>query len=226
MRLLELRLEAIRRKYQQYIEDEDFRNRLKEKTYAEFLRVRDSPMFEKPLDEVDSESSINDSDIPTSEDDFMSQTELCVPEANIDRPHSRVREAFYHEMDLFEPGDKDTNREKQIKRLMRYILLMQYKGYLIHRRHEKAKRRLDIVKSMGATDAGTKAYKLLELELKDKHLDKPFMYFPGEDCVYTELRNKRVRAIERKYDRFIEDRDFRKEYEERINSEVKAHIRT
>lgn len=223
---MELRRESISRKYQQYLKDADFRNKLKEKAYAEFLRVRSSPMFEKPLEEVDSDSSANDSDIPTSEDDFMSKTELCIPEDNIDRPHSRVRQAFYNELDQYEPSDNDTNREKQFKRLLRYVLLMQYKGYLVHRRHEKAKRRLDTVTNMGATDPGTKAYKLLELELKDKHLDKPFMYFPGEDCAYTQLRNKRVRAIERKYDKYIEDKSYRQEYEERINSEVKAHIRT
>lgn len=223
---MELRLDAIQQKYQLYLEDENFRNEFKHKAYVQFLRVRDSPLFEKPLEEVDSASSINDSEIPTSEDEFMSRTELCIPEDNIDRPHSRLREAFYKELDYYEPDENDGENARKIKRLLRYVLLTQYKGYLIHRRHERAKRRMDLVQDTGPLDPGTKANILLELELKDKHLDKPFLYFPGEDCVYTQLRNKRVRAIERKFDRYIEDKTFRAEYEERILQEVKEHIRT
>lgn len=224
--MLELRNEAIVRKYEQYIADEAFRDEFKHRTYVQFLRVRDSPLFEKPLEEVDSSSSINDSDIPTSEDEFMSRTEICIPEENIDRPMTRVREAFYREMDSYEPDQTDNQNTMWIKRMLRYCLLTQYKGYLVHRRHEKAKRRLELVQGMGIEDPGIKAYKLLELELKDKHLDKPFLYFPGEDCVYTQLRNKRVRAIERKFDRYIEDKNYRAEYEERIDNEVNERIRT
>lgn len=182
-------------------------------------------MFEKPLEEVDSSSSINDSEIPTSEDEFMSRTELCIPEENYDRPTSRNREALYRELDNYEPDDEDNENTLHIKRLLRWVLLMQYKGYQIHRRHEKAKNRLDLVKSMGVEDPGTIAYKLLELELEDKHLDKPYLYFPGEDCVYTQLRNKRARAIERKFDLYIEDKEFRQEYEERIMRQAKEKVR-
>lgn len=223
---MELRVAAIGRKYGQYLEDEDFRDEFKQRTYVQFLRIRDSPLFEKPLEEVDSCSSINDSEIPTSEDEFMSRTEICIPEENIDRPPSRVRTAFYKELDLYEPDENDNSKTKKIKQLMRYLLLTQYRGYLLYRRREKAKKRLDLVNSMGLDDPGCKAYKLRELELIDKHLDKPYMYFPGEDCIYGQLRNKRVRAIERKFDRYLEDRNFRAEYVERVNEEVKQPIRT
>lgn len=225
-KLLQLRIAAIGRKYSQYLEDEDFRDEFKQRTYVQFLRIRDSPLFEKPLEEVDSCSSLNDSEIPTSEDEFMSRTELCIPEENIDKPPSRVRKAFYKELDLYEQNENDNANSRSIKRLMRYLLITQYRGYLIYRRREKAKRRLDLVDNMGHEDPGNKAYKLLELELVDKHLDKPYMYFPGEDCVYGQLRNKRVRAIERKFDRYMEDKKFREEYEERVNEEAKQPIRT
>lgn len=224
-KLLDLRTDAIYQKFEKYARDEQFREEYKDRIYVQFLRVRDSPLFEKPLEEVDSFSSINDSEIPTSEDEFMSRTEICIPEENIDRPPSRVRQAFYEELDLYEPNEYDNENTLNIKRLLRYVLLVQYKGYLIHRRQEKAQRRIQLVEDMGCHDVGTKANKLLELELRDKKLDKPYLYFPGEECVYTLLRNKRVRAIERKFDKYMEDKDFRAEYEDRVMNEAKQRIR-
>ncbi|XP_037910146.1 probable serine/threonine-protein kinase kinX [Hermetia illucens] len=213
--LLGKRRRALIRKYERFARDERFRDQVKRNIYTQVLRVQPSPMFDADFTD-DGESSFNDSEVPSSEEQFMSPGEIEVPRA-YEKPVTRRKQELYDLLEQYEPDglndDDDMIMEKRARRLE---IIQRFKDTQAKNRLEKAQRRLDEVRNMGINDPFILANELKDREIADKKLNRGFYYSPGEPDVFKLLLEKRIRAIMRKCKKYATDKKFREELHSRL----------